>query len=263
MKTFLKGLTIGGTMLVPGVSGGSIAMILGIYNQLISSVSSFNKKKLENFLFLLTFVISCGIGMILFAKPLLTLIETYPKPMLFGILGAVSGGLPMLYKEANVKSFSFIQLIYIIVGILIVLGISILPTSAMNTYHNLSLFYGIYLFTAGFILAIALVLPGISVSYLLLLLGLYEPTMTAISELDLGFILPLAIGVFIGIISVTKTLEKLMKEYSTPTYLTILGFVLGSMLSAFPGTPVGLEWIICFITASLGFASIYSLNKYT
>ena len=262
ISTFLKGLTVGGTMLVPGVSGGSIAMILGIYEKLITSVSSFNKKKAENFLFLLIFVIGAGLGMIIFAKPLLTLIEAYPKPMLFGILGAVAGGLPMLYKEAGIKNFSFSYLLYILLGIVIVLGISALPANLIDTNITHDFVHIMLLLAAGFILAIALVLPGISVSYLLLLLGLYEQTINAISTFDMLFLLPLALGVFLGIVSITKTLEKAMNEYSAPTYLIILGFVLGSMISAFPGTPTGYQWIICIIAAGLGFSLIYSINKH-
>ena len=121
----------------------------------------------------------------------------------------------------------------------------------------------IFLFIAGFIAAIALVLPGISVSYLLLLLGLYDKTMNAISNIDFFFLIPMALGVFIGILAVTKILEKAMSEYPQPTYLIIIGFVLGSMATAFPGKPDGLQWIICLVAAICGFLPIYKVNKYT
>mgnify|MGYP005776197081 FL=1 len=83
LESFLKGMIIGGTMLVPGVSGGSMAMILGIYSRLVSSVSSFTKDKKGNFLFLVIFSLGGGTGMLLFARPLLSLIERYPMPMLY------------------------------------------------------------------------------------------------------------------------------------------------------------------------------------
>ncbi len=261
--TTIKGLIIGGTMLVPGVSGGSMAMILGIYNRLVSSISSFNKNKKENILFLLFFVLGAGIGMILFAKPLLSLIEAYPKPVLFAILGIVAGGLPMIYKEANVINFSTKQTIYVLIGLFTVLGIGIIPTD-LFTLSNISGFsHTVFLLITGFIAAIALVLPGISVSYLLLLMGLYDKTMNAISTLDLLFLIPMALGVIIGILMITRILEKAMSEHPQPTYLIIIGFVLGSMATAFPGRPTGLEWIICIPLFIIGFYIIYTINKLT
>lgn len=90
--TALKGIIIGGTMLVPGVSGGSMAMILGIYDRLITSVSSFTRRKKENLAFLIIFSLSGILGILLFASPLLRLIERYPMPMLYFFLGAVAAG---------------------------------------------------------------------------------------------------------------------------------------------------------------------------
>lgn len=90
----LKGLFVGGTMLVPGVSGGSMAMILGIYHELIASISSFLKHKKESLLFLGVFVIGALVGMALFARPLEALIERFPMPTLYFFIGAVVGGVP-------------------------------------------------------------------------------------------------------------------------------------------------------------------------
>ena len=88
LLTVLKGMIVGGTMLVPGCSGGSMAMILGVYNQLVTSVSSFFKHKRQSALFLALFALGGGVGMLLFAKPLLRLIERFPMPMLYLFLGA-------------------------------------------------------------------------------------------------------------------------------------------------------------------------------
>ena len=90
--TALKGIIIGGTMLVPGVSGGSMAMILGIYDRLITSVSSFTRRKKENLAFLIIFSLSGILGILLFASPLLRLIERYPMPMLYFFLGQWQAG---------------------------------------------------------------------------------------------------------------------------------------------------------------------------
>lgn len=120
-------------MLVPGVSGGSMAMILGIYDKLVSSVSSFRKHKRESFFFLALFSIGGGLGMLLFANPLLSLIERYPMPMLYFFLGAVAGGVPLIFKQAEIKSFSWKVPLYITVGLLVVALFAILPAGAFQS----------------------------------------------------------------------------------------------------------------------------------
>ncbi len=257
--TFFKGLVIGTTMLVPGVSGGSMAMVIGIYNKLVTSVSSFKNDIRNNTLFLCTFVFGAGIGIVLFAKPLLNLIEAYPKPMMFTILGFVAGGIPPIYKQAKVSKLGLLQSIYIIIGLISVLIFNTLPTN-----NNLEISNNIiYLLISGFIAAIALILPGISVSYLLLLMGLYNKTMLAISHMEFSFLIPMALGVFIGIILCTKVLEKAMSNHPQPTYLTIIGFVLGSMICAFPGRPVGIQWLICIPALVIGFIVMLKINHQT
>lgn len=262
LSSLWKGLIIGGTMLVPGVSGGSMAMILGIYNQLISAVSSLFNEFRKNLLFLIIFAIGAFTGMLLFAKPLLTLIERYPKPMLYFFLGAVAGGIPLIYKQAKVQKLSFPYLFYVLIGVILVSMFARFPADVLSNNASTEFSQGIFLFIAGFIAAIALVLPGISVSYLLLVLGLYDKTMQAISLLDFGFLLPLGFGVLAGILLVTKALDFAMTKYPKITYFVILGFVLGSLYETFPGLPLGLEWIICSLMAATGFLAILVLSEY-
>ena len=253
LKAVIKGAIIGGTMLVPGVSGGSMAMILGIYNRLITAVSSFFKNIKNNLIFLLLFVAGAGVGMLLFAKPLLSLIENYTKPMMYFFIGAVAGGIPMIYRLARVKTFSIKQVIYVIVGIAIVLLFAFLPEDTFtggNASEKTNLIIQVI---AGIVAAVALVLPGISVSYMLLIMGLYDKTMKAISELDIVFLLPMAIGLFLGIVLITRLLENAMERHPQPTYLIILGFIIGSIVQVFPGLPQSYEWIICGVLAIAGY----------
>lgn len=259
--TLLKGLFIGATMLVPGVSGGSMAMILGIYNRLVGSISSFFKDIKKNSLFLLIFVAGALLGMVLFAKPLLSLIERFPKPMLYFFIGTALGGIPMMYKESGVKKFSSGHVIYILLGILIVIIIGLIPTDIFSADKTSGVLKVLLLLIAGFIAAIALILPGISVSYMLLVLGLYEPVINAVGNLDILFLMPLGIGVILGILLTTRLLETAMTKYPGITYMLILGFILGSLNETFPGVPSGVEWLICIATFAAGFSAIYMLSK--
>lgn len=262
LYTAISGLIVGGTMLVPGVSGGSMAMILGVYDKLVSSVSSFFKHKKASILFLGLFALGASIGMVLFANPLGKLLELFPKPMSYFFIGAVAGGIPLIYKESQVTKFKTKHVLYILLGIAIVVLLDFLPEGLFGDTHTGFMRY-FMLFTAGFIAAIALILPGISVSYMFLVLGMYDNIMRAISKLDILYLLPLALGLGVGIILTTRILENMMKKFPHATYMIILGFLLGSLSETFPGVPVGFEWLICIVTLAAGFAVIFALSYFS
>ncbi len=258
--TLIKGMIIGATMLVPGVSGGSMAMILGIYDSLICSVSRFFENKKGNFIFLILFAAGGILGMFLFSRPILFLIENYTFPTRFFFMGAVAGSIPFVVSKSRIEKFSLKSALYIAVGIAAVASVSFLPESSYAAEAGVSV-KGILLLTAaGFIAAAALVLPGISVSYLLLILGIYDETVMAISQMYIPFIIPLAAGLLLGIVLTTNFLEKAMRTHPEPTYLIILGFVLGSVFELFPGIPSAAELLVSILTFAAGFTVIYKMK---
>ena len=236
-------------------------MILGVYDRLVTSVSSFLKHKRESFLFLLTFALGGGVGALLFANPLSKLIELFRMPMLYFFIGAVGGSVPMIYKETKVQRFTWRVPVYVLIGVLIVSALSLLPSDAIANSQTPAGATFLWLMVAGFIAAIALVLPGISVSYLLLMMGLYDEMMRAITELYFPFLIPLGLGLALGVILTTKLLERAMERHPQPTYLIILGFMLASVLEIFPGVPSGWNWIICPITLTAGFMAIWYISR--
>lgn len=259
--TALKGIIIGGTMLVPGVSGGSMAMILGIYDRLITSVSSFTRRKKENLAFLIIFSLGGILGILLFANPLLRLIERYPMPMLYFFLGAVAGGIPLIIKQSGAKKVNWRSVLYLILGLMTVSLFALIPSGSVRSEMTAGPAGFFLLMTAGLIAAAALVLPGISVSYLLLLMGIYDEMMRAISEFYLPFLLPLGAGLILGIVLITKALEYALTRHPHPTYFIILGFIIGSMAEIFPGIPSGSELLLCALTLAAGFFAVWSLSR--
>lgn len=259
--TGLKGAWVGGTMLVPGVSGGSMAMILGIYDRLVTAVSSFMEERKANLGFLCAFCVGAVLGMLLFAVPILQLLQKYPMPVIYFFLGAVAGGIPMIIRKAGMKKFGWRAVVYLAAGIGAVWLLSMVPSGNIAAQMDMGLLKVLFLLLAGMVAAVALVLPGISVSYLLLLLGLYEETMKAIGSLNIAFLLPLGIGVILGILLTTKALEKAMVNYPQMTYLVILGFILGSVAEIFPGIPGGTEMLPCILLFAAGFAAIWGMSR--
>lgn len=259
--TGIKGAWVGGTMLVPGVSGGSMAMILGIYDRLVSAVSSFMEERKANLGFLCSFSIGALLGMLLFAVPILKLLQKYPMPVIYFFLGAVAGGIPMIIRKAGMKKFSWKTIVYPAAGGAAVMLLSLVPAGNLAAGMDMGLLKILFLLAAGMVAAVALVLPGISVSYLLLLLGLYEETMKAIGSLDIAFLLPLGTGVILGILLSTKALEKAMVKCPQMTYLVILGFILGSVAEIFPGIPTGSGILPCILLFAAGFAVIWGMSR--
>ena len=182
LSTVLKGLVVGASMLVPGVSGGTTCIILGIYDKLIHAVSSFFSDIKHNFALLALFCLGGGIGMILFSRAMLWAVETWKLPMMCFFLGAILGSLPMLYRQAKVDRFKPVYILFAILGFAIVLALQFIPKPesglAIGGIGQIAL-----LFASGLVIAVALVLPGISTSQMLIVLGMYETTLQAIKPL--------------------------------------------------------------------------------
>ncbi len=261
LLVFIKGMIVGGTMLVPGVSGGSMAMILGIYHKLLCAVSGFFQNWKNNVLFLGIFLSGGILGIVLFAKPMLNLIENHRMIMMYFFIGAAAGGVPLILKSAQLKKFHWKYILYLALGALFIAGINLLPTGLLRGQTENAGVETVFLIIAGFIAAIALVLPGISVSYFLLLLGLYDHTIQAVNTGNLLFLFSLGIGSVLGILATTRILDWIMRCFPQATYLVISGFILASLVEIFPGVPAGAEVLLCIIVFIMGFGCIYILSR--
>lgn len=259
-STFLKGLIIGGTMTIPGVSGGTMAMLLGIYDKLIGAVANLFKNFWKNILFLFLFLLGAGIGMVIFSHYVLELMERYPMPVKYFFIGAVAGGIPLLERKVNLSKFTWKMIAYPVLGILIVTWIEQLPSEMFSIGELSGIQEFIMQFIGGSILAIALILPGISVSHMLLILGIYEDMMQAISHLDLVSLLPLGIGVLTCTLLTSKLIDTALTKYPQVSYLIILGFVIASLSKIYPGMPRGLDIISCLLSLFLGFSLMYFIQ---
>ena len=242
-KTFIKGLVIGATMTVPGVSGGSMAMVLGIYDRLLKHVSEITKYPKESLTFLLWFAAGAGSGAFLFSRGISWLLTTRAEGILcFFFLGAVSGGIPMILKSASVSRIRGRELI----------SQGMFAPGTENTPMHL-----LFQLAGGFIIAVALVLPGISASQMLYMLGIYESTLKAISSLDILALLPLAVGGIMGTYLTARILEQLIKKHREDTFLIILGFMLVSLRSLLPEHLIEENLLAGVGALVLGFVSLY------
>ena len=275
LLTILKGFIIGSSMSVPGVSGGTMAILLGIYDKLISAVSDFFKDIKGNFFLLLKVCIGGGLGLISLARVISFLLDKFPLPVSFFFLGAVIGGIPALYKKVAESKVTFVSALYFLLGLAIVISIGFIPVGNVNITSGHGILHLFMLLVTGIIIAIALVLPGISTSHMLLILGMYDSMLLAVTEFDIVYIGILGISTMVGIILITKPIEWTMKKFPHQTYCVIIGFVLGStfeiirdkVLPAAPSNATASFWIpvviISLITFVLGIMGINSLSRFS
>ena len=261
LKNFFKGIAIGIATLVPGVSGGTMAIIFGVYDDLIHSIGCFFEDWKKHIILLFQIGLGGLTGILLFSKLLESAINSYPFVMSFLFIGIICGGLPVLYKKSTVEKRSKVDILFAIIGLIIVWIMSSEPavTTALMTSRNFMSV--VFLFIAGIIIAIALILPGISASFMLLTLGLYSVTLSAINNRDIIFLIPLGLGVVLGTLGTARTIEKLLQKYPSKVYMLILGFVVGSLMPVFPGVPRGISLLSSVAAFVVGFILIHFISK--
>ena len=234
---------------VPGVSGGTIAFIMGFYDKFINSLDSLiygsKKEKIESLKFLIKLGIGWIVGMVLAALVLANLFDKHIYIISSLFLGFVIFAIPLIIKEEkeNLKG-KYYNIIFTIIGIALVVLITILnPVSSNSTIDITKLNFGliIYLIIAGMVAISAMVLPGISGSTLLLIFGLYVSIMTGIKEVlhfNLEYLPSLiffGLGVIIGILSIIKILKNALKKFRSATIYLVIGLMIGSIYAIIMG----------------------------
>ena len=252
---FFKSIIIGASALIPGVSGGTMAIALGIYDRLLRSVSRFFDDTIKNSVFLFVFTAGSLIGIIAFSGWVLWLFESYRMVVMYFFIGCVVGSIPMLFRKGGITNIKIGDVLWVLLGYLAVMSVSKIPTGSclVDGYYFLQF---LMLMAAGALIAIAFILPGISTSYMLLILGIYDKTLTSIQNADFSFLIPIIIGVFAGTLITARILENAMANHKKHTYMLIVGFVLGSVFEIIPALPAKEYIIPCVLTFILGFVSI-------
>ena len=249
----VKGFIMGIANIIPGVSGGTIALILGIYEELVNRVSHLFENLIDNIKYIIPIAIGMGVSLLVMSGVINYSYENFPLPTMMFFVGLVVGGIPMLYgnikgkKESKNKSNYLIFLITFGMVILLSLSNVLFNMSSVVDFNNLSLGGYLLLFLVGIIAAGTMVIPGISGSLVLMLLGYYYPIISKINELksfeNLGSnILILGVfgvGVLFGIVIIAKLLEMLFKKHTVKTYFGVLGFVTASIIAIPIASTVG------------------------
>ncbi len=254
-RNLYRGFFMGVSDLIPGVSGGTIALILGIYDELLQSINGFFSKDWKRYIgFLLPLGIGMGATFIFFSRVIEYLLKHYQVQTQFFFLGLIIGVLPLIGKQVNIKkNFTFVHYLMIIIVGGAVASLAFISPIESIMITKLTATNAIGLFLAGWAGSMAMLLPGISGSFILLLLGVYSTVIGALSNLNLPIIAVVGAGVVMGFIVSSRAISHLLNHFRFVTFAVIMGLITGSIFVVFPGLPSdGTVLVMSFLTLFIG-----------
>ena len=239
LKFFLCGMVFGTANVIPGVSGGTMLVIFGIFDRLTESISGI-KKIFGNFWFLFTFAMGAGGGILLSAKVINRLFTTFPIQTNLFFIGLILGGIPLIYRlGTSEKKIKPLCIVPFIIAMAVVIGLTVLEKMdifelAPDVVEGFDLVVSLKLMVCAAIAAVTMIIPGISGSFVMMLLGVYQTVIGALESFNFYVIIPFAIGAVIGIIFGAKLISFLIKKNKLMVYSALMGLVVGSVYAILP-----------------------------
>lgn len=290
MKWFLdvlRGMVIGLANVIPGVSGGTMMVSMGIYDKLIYSINNLFKKFKECIRILFPYLVGMGVAIVLGSVALKVAFEKYPLPTNTLFIGLILGSLPIIVKQIRGEKINAAcAAIFLIFAAVVIVPKVIANNTLVGENANggsqaltLDVLHILLYFALGVIASASMVIPGISGSMMLKIFGYYEPIVTetlggtfkdAIPAGDwslvlhnIGVLLPFAIGIVVGIFGVAKLIEFLLKKWKVYTYCGILGMVVASPVVILMDASIyeGFNAVICIVSVvALAVGAIVALK---
>ena len=235
---FLKGMLFGFANVIPGVSGGTMAVITKVYDKLLGSINNLFKKFKPSILFLLVYGLGAVVAVIFGSKVLVLATNKIPFPIAMLFAGLIIGTIPFLAKPI-IHEIKWQYVIVFILAMAVVIGMLFIGLKVSNNKTELQPVDYFLLFVCGFLASVAMVTPGISGMMMFQIFGYYQLLMNAISHLFSNFgqnvliLLPIALGVIAGIFTACKIMSIILKKFPKGTMFAILGFVIASIFCLF------------------------------
>lgn len=281
----VKGFIVGTANVIPGVSGGTLMLVLGIYEKLIGSLSNITKQFKKSIITLLPILLGVLIAIVTMSRVITDCLVKYPFPTVMLFFGAVLGGLPMLFKRVKKEPVKPAYIGILAITFALVVSLLFLGQSGNADLSHMNPWKFLVVIFMGAIGSATMVIPGVSGSALLMTFGYYHPIYGAIGDLtksgsdkghDLIIAAAFAIGVVLGIWGVAKLINMLLTKYEVPSYWGIIGFVIASALviivqnffmldgvwapftTVLAGTSV-FQYVLGVLLAALGFYGAYKM----
>lgn len=294
----LKGIAFGVANIIPGVSGGTIAVILKFFDGLIEAINTLFSNFKKNILYLLPLGIGAALGIVGFSKLLRPALDYYPFQTNMFFVGLIAGSIPLLWGLARKKKFHWTHVIPCLVALAVIVVLAVIQKPI--TMEEIKVLQGasaeivastitapdsigryLYLIVCGAIASAAMVVPGISGSFMMVLLGEYNTVLNSVDGLtsmdtigaSILNLIPVAIGIVIGVVGIAKLIDFLLKRFYSYSYSAILGLVGGSIFTIlyspetyYTVTGAPITWsvwgiIIAVAVFALGFVLAFFLGK--
>lgn len=279
IKNIIIGAVIGVANIIPGVSGGTMMVILNVFDKIVDAIGNFRKNVRRNILFLLPILVGAAAGILAFSKGITFMLDNYPMITNFFFIGLIVGSVPLVCRSAFQKSGGKIELKKVrpvsVIAFLAACALLVVIafTSTSETTVDLTGFqvdFGTmaWLFFGGVIASIAMIIPGVSGSFVMVLLGIYPIVTGAVAMLVpfnmdrfLHIILPIGLpaglGILVGLLVGAKLIDVLIKKFPQETYFGILGLLVGSLFDLYPGFAFDWQGAVSVLVLLVGFALAY------
>jgi len=254
----LKGILVGIGFITPGLSGGVLAVVFGIYEPLMRFLANLKRQFIKNVLFFIPVGIGGVIGVVAFSAVVDFAFENYAAQFTWLFIGFIAGTFPSLFKtsgEQGRKSWHWALLILTAVGTLFLMRWMESIRSVELTPSFLSWLL------SGALIGLGVVVPGMSPSNFLIYVGLYQPMAAGIRHLDLGVVVPLAMGLILCVLLLAKLIAWLFRRFYAGMYHFILGVVVGSTLAIIPAGVQGWTIAVCALLFVVGALVSFGLAK--
>ncbi|MBR0229397.1 MAG: DUF368 domain-containing protein [Clostridia bacterium] len=281
INQLLRGVVIGVANIIPGVSGGTMMVSMGIYDTLIHCITHLFKEFKKSIKTLLPYAIGMLVGIVALASVINWGLENHPLPTNTLFIGLILGGLGPLLKKVDTKKINAAAVIAFIALFALIIWLGVQRKDSIQNAEsiNMDVLQMLIMVFIGMIASATMIIPGVSGSLVLMLLGYYKPVVNALSTLKDGLfsfnfsllgqplmmLLPFLLGIVLGIFGVAKLIEWLTAHYPTPTYCGVLGLVVASPISLLIQTDMSgvgiLTVVISVVTLAAGFAGAYLLAK--
>ncbi|MBR4331645.1 MAG: DUF368 domain-containing protein [Clostridia bacterium] len=281
INQLLRGVVIGVANIIPGVSGGTMMVSMGIYDTLIHCITHLFKEFKKSIKTLLPYAVGMLVGILALASVINWGLENHPLPTNTLFIGLILGGLGPLLKKVDRKKINAAAVIAFIALFALIIWLGVQRKESIQNAEtiNMDALQVLIMVFIGMIASATMIIPGVSGSLVLMLLGYYKPVVNALSTLKDGLfsfnfsimgqpalmLLPFLLGIVLGIFGVAKLIEWLTARFPTPTYCGVLGLVVASPISLLIQTDLSgvsaVTVIISVVTLAAGFAGAYLLAK--
>ena len=253
-----KGMFVGTGFILPGVSGGALAAIFGLYTRIIQFIAHPFRDFKGNVLFFIPVGVGMLLGMVALAYPLEYCLEHFKTPTLWFFIGAIVGTLPSLWREAGLQGRQPKHIAMMLVALAAFMVLLMRMQSFTTTMPQNFLTW----LLAGALIALGILVPGLSSSNFLIYINMYDPMVAGMKNLDMGVMLPLILGVGLCMLAFSKLMDHLIEKIHAPLFHVVFGIVIASTLMIVPLDYNYLSWrlIICLLTFAGGLGLGYWMS---